>query len=361
MTQLAQREFRRILIIKPSSPGDIIHALPVLHALRRRFPAAHIAWLVATPFADLIAADPAVSEVIPYDRSRFGRLGRSGLVTRDFVRFVLELRRRRFDLVIDLQGLFRSGFLAWACGAEVRLGFADAREFAPLFYSSRVRDGRLDRHAADHNFLVVPAVGASSAAMDFSIALTAEDRRAAAELLAEAGIAASDYAVLVPATRWETKCWPAERFGELAARLRDEAGLRSVLVGGRDDIAAGNAASAASGGAAFNACGRTTLRQLAALIDGARIVVTGDSTPMHLAAALDRPLVALFGPTNPRRTGPYGRLADVLRLELDCSPCYLKRLSECPYNHACMQRLEIETVTAAALARIAVRAPVGAP
>src|SRR5262249_9718431 len=111
----------------------------------------------------------------------------------------------------------------------------------------------------------------------------------------------------------------------------------------------------------FNACGRTTLRQLAALIAAARIVITGDSTPMHLAAALGRPMVALFGPTNPRRTGPYGRMADVLRLDLDCSPCYLKRLSDCPHEHACMRRLEVEAVVGAAVRRLAAPAPVGAP
>ncbi len=361
MSPLVQREFRRILIIKPSSPGDIIHALPVLHAVRRRYPEAYIAWLVATPFADLVSADPALSEVIPFDRKRFGKLGRSGAVTIDFVRFVMQLREKRFDLVIDLQGLFRSGFLAWTSGAGARVGFANAREFAPLFYSHRVRDGETDRHAADHNFLVAPILGSDARELDFSVAIRDEDREAARAIVAEASCPSTDdYVVLVPATRWETKCWPAERFGEVARRLEEAEGIRSILVGGRDDMAAGERAARASKGAAFNACGRTTLRQLAALIAAARIVVTGDSTPMHLAAALGRPLVALFGPTNPRRTGPYGRMADVVRLELDCSPCYLKRLSECPRGHACMEQLDVETVVAAAVRRLTPTEAVGA-
>lgn len=353
MTALADREFKRILLIKPSSPGDIIHALPVLHGLRARYPSAHISWLVATPFVDLVAADPALSEVIPFDRKRFGKLGRSWSVSVDFARFVRELAAREFDLVLDLQGLFRSGFLSLASGAGARLGFGDARECAWMFYSHRLRAGRRDVHAADKNAMLAALLGLDPRRMDFSIAVTEEDRRVADGLIGEAR-AADGFAVVVPATRWETKCWAAERFGETGARLLREAGLRSILVGGRDDLAAGETAARASGGAAMNACGRTTLRQLAAVIEQAAIVITGDSTPMHIAAALRRPLVAIFGPTNPVRTGPYGKLGDVLRLPLDCSPCYLKLLRQCPRGHACMVDLSVDMVVAAAMERLGV-------
>jgi lipopolysaccharide heptosyltransferase I len=340
MATPAGRDFSRILIIKPSSPGDIIHALPVLHGLRQRYPGAHIAWLVAESFAELLEKDPAIDEVIPFDRRRFGFLGRSLRVTGEFLSFLRSLRRRQFDLVIDLQGLFRSGFLAWAAGAPVRLGFARARELAWLFYTDRVDPGPTDEHAADRNYRVAAALGFAGLPMDFSLCVTAEDRAAARALLDEAGIAPGrPYVVLVPATRWETKCWPAERFGEVARDLQEIHGLPSVLVGGKDDLPAGGRAGSASSGAARNLCGRTSLRQLAAVVEGARLVVTADSTPMHIAAAFDRPLVALFGPTNPLRTGPYGRLDDVLRLDLPCSPCYFRRLSQCPHDHACMRDL----------------------
>ncbi len=352
MTALADHEFRRILLIKPSSPGDIIHALPVLHGLRARYPGAHIAWLVATPFVDLVAVDPALSEVIPFDRKRFGRLGRSWPVSVDFAKFVRELARREFDLVVDLQGLFRSGFLSLASGATARIGFGDARECAWLFYSHRLRIRGRDVHAADKNAMLAGLLGLDLRRMDFSIAMSEDDRRVAGELISEAGAAGSAFAVLVPATRWETKCWAAERFGETGLRLLRETGMRSILVGGRDDFAAGEAAARASGGAAMNACGRTTLRQLAAIIERAAIVITGDSTPMHVAAALKRPLVAIFGPTNPVRTGPYGQLRDVLRLPLDCSPCYLKLLRQCPRGHACMVEMSVDRVVEAALARL---------
>ncbi|MBK8271183.1 MAG: glycosyltransferase family 9 protein [Planctomycetes bacterium] len=379
MSELASRDFERILIIKPSSPGDIIHALPILRKLRERYPKAHLAWLVATPFVNLIDADPALEEVIPFDRKRFAQIGRSIGVTTEFIRYVKSLRARRFDLVIDLQGLIRSGFMSWFSGARERIGFRDAREGAWIFYNRRI--GRLpaDMHAADKLLALGGMLGLSEAKPDFRVAVTQEDRAHADGLLVEAGIGKGQpFAVLVPGTRWETKRWPAERYGELARVLMERHGMPSVLVGAEADFADGELAVGASrvtprsrksesfvalastsdantsshsspspqpspfegegvGAAARNLCGKTTFRQLAALIDRAAVVVTADSAPMHIAAAHGRPLVALFGPTNPVRTGPYGRLDDVLRLPLECSPCYFRKLSQCPFGQKCMR------------------------
>src|SRR5262245_56516541 len=179
MTDLAMRDFKRILIIKPSSPGDIIHALPVLHGLRGRFPAAHLAWLVATPFADLIAAEPALNEVIPFDRKRYGRVCRSVSVSADFLGFVRDRRAREFELAIDLQGLFRSGFFAFASGAGVRIGVAGAREMAWMFYTHRIPPTLGERHAADRNYGLAGLLGFGDTPMQFGLAITAEDRHAA--------------------------------------------------------------------------------------------------------------------------------------------------------------------------------------
>ena len=362
MNALDKREFRRILLIKPSSPGDIIHALPVLHGLRKRYPLAKLDWLVATAFVDFVAVDPAVDEIVPFDRKRFGTVGRGFGATREFVSFLAALRSRSYDLVVDLQGLFRSGFMAFVTGADVRLGFADARELAPIFYTHKIRAPRGDLHAADRNFAVAPMLGFGDAEMDFSVTTTNQDRTRASRLLAEADIESEEpFALLVPSTRWETKCWPPERFGELAVVIRERFDMKSVLVGGESDRDAGNAAAAAAAGSAVSLCGRTTLRELASLIESAAVVVTADSMPMHLAAALGRPLVALFGPTNPARTGPHGRIEDVLRIEdLACSPCYFRRLRQCPHDHACMLRLEVETVAEAVGRRLGPRMQISA-
>ena len=159
MNDLRQREFKRILIIKPSSFGDVIHALPVLNGLRRRYPQARISWLVSTACAGLLEGHPQLDEAIPFDRKRYGKIGRSATITLEFARFVGELRKRRFDLVIDLQGLFRSGFLSRACGAKVRIGLSDAREFGWIFHSQRVRVPAGDMHAVDRYWLVAGLAG----------------------------------------------------------------------------------------------------------------------------------------------------------------------------------------------------------
>ena len=345
------REFKRILIIKPSSPGDIIHALPILRGLRRRFPSAHISWLVATPFVNLLDADPALSEIIPFDRRHFARIGRSLRVTLDFWKFVRELRAKQFELVIDLQGLIRSGFMSIFSGAPVRVGFRDSREMAWIFYNRRIPRQPGDMHAADKLHAVAALLGFGDAPRDFRVAITCDDRTASEALLADAGISPDQrFALLVPGTRWETKRWPPERFGRLARMIFDRHGIPSVLVGAASDRAdAGRAVLASSNATdttatAINLCGQTTFRQLAAMIDRAAVVVTADSAPMHIAAAHQRPLVALFGPTNPARTGPHGRIGDVVRLPLACSPCYYRRLSQCPHQHKCMNDLSVEAV-----------------
>ncbi len=352
MNDLSDRDFRRILLIKPSSPGDIIHALPVLRGLRRRYPDAHIAWLIAKPYVNMLEAEPTLNEIIPFDRKHYGRIGRSWKSTTDFLQFVTSLRKRKFDLVIDLQGLFRSGFLARGTGAGARIGFRAARELAWIFYTHLVPRDETDKHAAERNFDAAALLGVDRGQPDFRIAFTHEDTTNVRDLIREHVGGDQRVIAMAPATRWETKCWPAARFGLLAAELHRASGLKSVLVGGKADRADGEIATQQAAGAAVNLCGKTSLRELAALIDRASLVVTADSTPMHLAAAHGRPLVALFGPTNPVRTGPFGRARDVVRLDLDCSPCYLRKLKQCPHNHRCMQDLSVAQVAAASIARL---------
>jgi len=440
---------QRLLIVKPSSPGDIIHALPVARHLRAAMPNAHIAWLVATNFVNLLEREDSIDEIIPFDRKRYGRFGRSLSASGAFLGFLKQLRARRFDTVLDLQGLFRSGLFTFATGAQRRVGFTDAREMAGLFYNARIDVPDAEIHAVERNLLFLNALGidsrgakarslepagaessdaeapidnqdvregdastsrdhrlqtgataqtseehrlqtgataqnseehrlqtgataqtgaiaqtrdtgptghsayAGQAWVDLSIRFDDDDRGKVAEVLQGNGFeAGARYVVLVPATRWETKQWEAARFGKLAARIFERFGLRSVLVGGAGDMTRGAEAVQSSGGGAVNLCGKTTLRQLAALIEGAALVVTADSTPMHIAGAHGVPLVALFGPTSTVRTGPFGREGDVLRLDLDCAPCYLRKLRQCPHQHRCMVDLTVERVFEDVVARL---------
>jgi len=348
---LAGRTFRRILLIKPSSLGDLVHALPVLHGLRRRYPQARIDWLAGTSFAPLIEGHPDLDEVIRFDRRRYGKMLRDPRVAAEFVAFLADLRQRRYDLVVDLQALFRSGFMALATGAGVRVGFANAREFGWAFYTHRIRPDRKQTHAVDRNYLVAGLLGFADVPVRFDLAVTDGQRDAAAWMLADAGVdAAGSFAAVLPGARWETKRWGEARFAELIDRLNEEHSLPCVLLAGADEADICRRIETRCRRRPPNLAGRTTLRELIGVLERAAIVVCHDSAPMHLAAALDRPMVCLLGPTNPARTGPYNQEARVLQSDWPCVPCYLRRLSQCGYEHRCMTALDVGQVLEAILA-----------
>jgi ADP-heptose:LPS heptosyltransferase len=220
---------RRILLIKPSSLGDVVHALPVLAALRAAYPEAHIAWLVSTSFVPLLDGHPLLNEVISFDRRLYGRMLRSPRATNAFIRFTSALRRREFDLVLDLQGLFRSGFLARATGAPRRIGFAAAREMAWMFYTERVTCPDADEHAVLKNMRLVAAVVAPASAgpspppsseggagggcahaplgrVEFPLGLRADELAAARERLDVAANRPIDgFTAVLPGARWPSK------------------------------------------------------------------------------------------------------------------------------------------------------------
>jgi len=338
---------QRILLIKPSSLGDVIHALPVLAGLRRAYPQAHIAWLLGSTFAPLLAKHPLLDEVIPFDRRHYGRMLQSARSFADFVRFVADLRRRRFDLVVDLQGLLRSGFLTWSTGASRRVGFAHARELAWLFYNERCRcrDGGSDTHAVELNLRLARALKLPVDPPQFPLALSDQELAAARSHIVEAaGKPVERFVAVIPGTRWESKHWPPEYLGQLLQRMHAAGMPPAVLLGAPDDRAFAERVLAACASPVVNLVGRTSLRELAAAIAQSELVVCHDSGPMHIAAALDKPLVAVFGPTNPVRTGPYSPRARVVSVPLSCAPCYER---ECPLkHHNCMRQLPVEQVFA---------------
>jgi lipopolysaccharide heptosyltransferase I len=338
---LARREFQRILIIKPSSLGDVAHALPVLNGLRHRYPHARISWLIATGCRELLEGHPQIDELIPFDRKRYGQMAGSLRISGEFMEFVAALRRRRFDLVIDLQGLFRSGFLAWASGARTRIGFARAREFAWLFYSDRIPPGDPDEHAVVRYYRVAPMLGFDDVPIEFRLGVPAEARVKAESLLADAGVGPGErFALVTPGARWETKIWPAGKIAEVCEHIYRAWGLKIVLAGGPGEMPDCRAVAAAAGVPTGNVCGRTSLRDLVALIDASSVLVSNESGPMHVAVALGRPVAGVVGPTNPSRNGPFSANSRIVRHALPCSPCYLKKLSQCRYGHACMREVE---------------------
>jgi lipopolysaccharide heptosyltransferase I len=322
------------LIIKPSSLGDVTHALPILRLLRRRYPNAKISWLVAPYCSGLLEGHPDLDEVILFDRRRFGTAWKNPSAGLDLIRFKRDLRRRRFDWVIDLQGLFRSGWLAWLTRAPVRIGFANAREFSWLFYTHRIPINTLEQHAVDRYLRIAQAAGCADEPIEFPFAVSDSDRSSVAQMTGH-----DPYAVLLPGANWPTKRWPVENYQALVDPIRQRFNLRSIVAGGPDTIELANSIPSA-----LNLAGKTTLPQLVALLERATLVIANDSGPMHIAAALNKPLVTIFGPTNPIRTGPYSRPDSVVRVDIPCSPCYSRKCS----HTSCLRWLGIEPVLATA-------------
>jgi lipopolysaccharide heptosyltransferase I len=325
----------RILIIKPSALGDVVHTLPLLHLLRRRFVTAKISWLIAPSWKALIEKHPDLDEVILFDRKGLAdlALGQDGMVRA--IELSRELADRQFDLVIDVQGLLRSAALTWATHAPVRIGFGYAREGAWLAYTHRVGTLHHQRHAVERYLDVAEALGCGRGPIAFNFGVSASDYTAVASLLE--GL--PRFAVLLPGTNWATKRWPIEYFAQLAERIRNDLGLPIVVAGANDAIPL-----AAQIPFDLNLAGKTTLPQLVALLERASLVIANDSGPMHIAAALNRPLVTMFGPTNPVRTGPYRRPNTVVQLDIVCSPCYSRNCS----HTSCMRWLTPDMVLAQA-------------
>ncbi len=308
--------------------------------------------------APLIAAHSEINELILFDRQRFGAIGGSAKATAEFFQFVRDLRRRRYDLVVDLQGLFRSGFLCRVTGAGVRLGFRGAREGASMFYTHHIPIDDPDMHAVDRNLRVASALGVEDVPVEFRLPESPAARADVESQLAGHGLSPGQTLIAVfPAARWETKVWGSARFAAVINELHEESGLRCALLGSQDEAARCRKIADACRRAPINLAGRTDPAGLVALIRRADLVLCHDSAAAHLAVALERPLVCLVGPTNPRRTGPYGRMDAVVRLELECAPCYFRRLAQCPYDHRCMRDLDVVTVVAAAKRALSRRGP----
>jgi lipopolysaccharide heptosyltransferase II len=256
------------------------------------------------------------------------------------IRFLIDLRQRQFDLVIDLQGLLRSAIAARATGASVIVGFSNAREGAPVFYTDRVDCSWESDHAVERYLKITDALGCPGDRVEFPFAVDDDDRQFIANLIPRD----LRYAVLMPGTLWETKRWPAEKFAALVQPLKNLTGLQCVVTGGPNETAL-----AAQIPAHYDLTGKTDLRQMIALLERADLVIAADTGPMHIAAALGKPLVTPYGPTDAVRTGPFARQDSVIRLDIPCSPCFSRTCS----HQSCLNWLGIDPVLKLAQEQIA--------
>lgn len=327
-------EYNNILIIKMSSLGDVLHTLPFVAELRERFPQARLTWLVHPQFSGFVPDPPMVDEVIYFDKVKFNKMS-LGKKWSCFKEMRSLLHSRNFDLVIDMQGLFKSAVLAAISGCNNRIGYCEMREGSGLV-SKAITGAHAKDHVIERYLDVARYLGCAIKDIRFPMPDLQKEWQAVQE---KTEAVKEPYVVLVPGARWETKKWPIEYFSELAEMiLRD--GKQVVLAGGPEDTSLGSQITRLSPGVT-DLTGKTGLRELGALIQHSTAYISGDTGPLFIAAAMKRPLIALYGPTRPDRTGPYGSSeAVIIRAPVSCAGCLKKRCSK----WICMKAITPEMV-----------------
>ena len=318
---------RKVLVVKPSSLGDVIHSLPVLYSIKAQMPDLLVHWVIAEDLAPLLEGHPLIERLWRIKKDGWKRPDRLLKTAAELKALSRGLRKEEFDAVLDLQGLLRSALITRMAGSRTTVGFRNPREHAAaLFYSHKVY-APWKMHAVDR-YLKMAQFAGFAPRVEFPLPRM-EDFAPP--------LGNEKYALIVPGARWPSKRWPARRFGELAAKLP----LPSLVIGAAVDAGLAEEVASASGGKAMAYAGKTGLRTLVELIRRASFMVTNDSGPMHIAAALCVPVFAVFGPTDPVHTGPYGNgTRIVIKGRPGCSPC---RKRTCR-SMRCMDEISVRMV-----------------
>lgn len=298
---------QRFLVIRLSSIGDIVHTLPAVAALGETFPQAEIRWAVETRYAALLEGNPFVHRVLTVDTLGWRKKLVSAGTIEEVARSLVVLREVPFEAAIDFQGLWKSGLLAWLSRSQGRLGFSEKwlREpLAALFYTERVAP-RAGKHVIEMNLALVERLGARTDSWQFPL-----PRHEADEDYVERQLAlldAREFMVINPGGGWKTKCWAPDHYAELIRRLAPELRGKILLTGSREEEGLIQTILSRAGSGQASAF-PSTIVQFIALVRRARLFVGGDTGPLHLAAAVGTPIVAIYGPTDPARNGPFSRM-----------------------------------------------------
>ncbi len=337
----------RILLIKPSSLGDIVHTFPLVSAIKAQWPGVHLTWLVKRQWAELVKRAEGVDRVWPVD-----------MTVRSWVREGAALRAEQFDLALDVQGLFRSGVLAWLSGAPTRVGFANGREGSPWFYTNRVQIQDPNVHAVDRYLSIMGALGVGPPKKPrFQFKLLDEDVATVRAICHRHGFAVDrPWIAMSIGARWPTKRWPLTAFAAVVDQLHESQLDPIVIIGSSDERRDTNQLRALTASPFIDLCGEIPLGCLPTLLSSASAMVTNDSGPMHIAAALGVPVVAMFGPTSAIRTGPYGDGHQVLNGRVPCSPCFSRVCRHVP-ELECLHLITPAHVVDALRPRLTAHAP----
>lgn len=291
----------RVLIVKLSSLGDLFHALPAVSTIKERL-SARIDWCVQEEYVDLVRCFDEVDRIIPFPRRAFfSRLKH----------FRQELRREQYDYVIDMQGLIKSCVVTLMARGRRKIGPSFAREGTGILYPEKASGGVKGRHAVNRIMDVIRYLNLSPLDVEFRVTFPRVEITGGHPRIG-----------LVPCSRWDTKTWPASCFVETAKRMLKSGPMSFYVIGGTSDSGVCEEVARGIGSCAQNMAGRYSIPQSGGLIQQMDLLITNDSGPMHMAAAVGVPVLAVFGPTDDRRTGPYGKLNRVLTADVSCRPCF---------------------------------------
>lgn len=337
----------KILILKPSSLGDIVQALPVLRLIRQHLPSSQVYWWIDSQLAPLLEGDPDLAGLVLFDRRRWA----SPRHWDEIWRSIQWLRAQHFEWVIDLQSLMRTGIFAWLARGRLTVGMDEPREGARGFYDLIAQRPSFYLHAVDWYLEVLPLLGVP---VHWKFQWIPPRPMVAQEVRRKWPDTARRWIVIQPGARWPTKRWPIEHFAELLRQLAAELpGIGFAILGSEEDRPLGARLVQAAPGC-LDLTGRLSLPEMIEWIRLSELMVANDTGPLHVAAALGTPVVALYGPTEPSRNGPYGQLNHVLQLDLPCVPC---RNSYCAYVKPleCLQAIRPPVVADAVRKRLVAR------
>ncbi|MBR1553567.1 MAG: glycosyltransferase family 9 protein [Schwartzia sp.] len=327
-----------VLIVKLSAIGDVIHALPVSYAIKETFPQARVTWAVEPPARELLVDNPYIDEILLFEKKKFKSFG--GFLE-NFGPFRKKLRAGNFGIALDLQGLGKSAVIAYFSGAPRRLGTCNMREMSDKI-SEPVKGQHMNGHIVERYLDVARAIGCRVDEVKFPLVVSEEDESLAQDILVRGGVPeGAAYAVFAVGANWPNKRWPAGYYAVLSDWLYEKKIIPVLIGGGSVDESITAEIMAQAEIPPVEIVGKTSLKQLAAVLRGAKFVLGGDTGPVHLAAGLSVPTVMLMGPTDANRNGPYRQPENAIEVSRACRWCWKRA---CPKGIDCLASITVQTV-----------------
>lgn len=339
-----------ILIIKLSAIGDVIHTLPALNAIKNHYPDSKITWIVEEAAASIVQEHEALDRVLVSKRKKWikgmvKKSSRPGSI-KAILSFIKELRDTEYDLVIDFHQLLKSGILVWLTKGRVKAGFDKGMqhmEYSYIFLNKPIPPVSMEHHALLRGLMLIESLGITAKQVEYRLPVSLEHRQEIEKILEKNKIKNSRMLIAInPVAQWKTKLWENKKFSQLADCLIKTYKADIIFTGGPDDLPVVQEIMNSMKEKAVNLAGKTTLKTLAALYEKTRFLISTDTGPMHLCASVGTPVIALFGPTAPWRTGPFGPNHEVIRLGLECSPCFKRRCYR--KDIMCMKGIRVKDV-----------------